>query len=81
VNNEREGMIKEVVVAQFKVLAQDLTGGTEGNHENLSQDSLSLGRDLNSKPPEYEAGVPTTWPRGSMSEFETRCSSPVSIVR
>jgi hypothetical protein len=33
-----------------------------GKHENLSQDSRSLGRDLNPGPPEYEAGVLTTLP-------------------
>jgi hypothetical protein len=30
------------------------------NHENLSQDSLSTGRDLNPGTPEYEAEVLTT---------------------
>jgi hypothetical protein len=30
------------------------------NTENLSQDSLSPGWDLNSGPPAYKAGVPTT---------------------
>jgi hypothetical protein len=36
-------------------------GGNEENHENLSQYSLSLGRDLELGPPEYEVGVLTTW--------------------
>jgi hypothetical protein len=33
--------------------------------ENLSHDSWSLGQDLNPGPPEYEAGMLTTWPRHS----------------
>jgi hypothetical protein len=31
----------------FKALSQHLPGGTEENHKNLSQDSQSLGQDLN----------------------------------
>jgi hypothetical protein len=34
--------------------------------KNLREDSRSLGRDLNSGPPEYEAGVLTTQPRRSV---------------
>jgi hypothetical protein len=30
--------------------------------KNLSQDNQSLGRDLNARPPEYDAGVLTTRP-------------------
>jgi hypothetical protein len=55
-------------VAQFKVLCRHFPGGTEENHKNLSQDRRSRGRDLNSGPPEYEAGVLNTWPRRSVSE-------------
>jgi hypothetical protein len=36
------------------------SGETEENHENLSHNSRSPGRDLNPGPPEYEAGVLTT---------------------
>jgi hypothetical protein len=36
--------------------------GTEENHENLSQDSRSPGRNLNLGPPKYEAGLLTTRP-------------------
>jgi hypothetical protein len=32
-NNELERMWKEEVVAQFKVLYQNLSGGTEENHQ------------------------------------------------
>jgi len=38
-----------------------LPGGTEENHKNLSEDSRSPGRDLNSGPPEYETRVSTLW--------------------
>jgi hypothetical protein len=34
---------------------------------NLSHDSRSSGRDLESRPPEYEAGVLTTQPRQSVT--------------
>jgi hypothetical protein len=40
--------------------------GLRKNHEKLSQDSRSPGRDLNPEPPEYEAGVLTTQPRRSV---------------
>jgi hypothetical protein len=53
-----ERLWKEVVVAKFKVLDQH--GGTEKTISNLSQDSRSLGRDLNLGPPKYETGVLTT---------------------
>jgi hypothetical protein len=36
-----------------------LPGGTDENHENLSQDSRSPALDLNPGPPEYETGVVT----------------------
>jgi hypothetical protein len=51
---------------QFKALSWHMPGRTEENHENLSQDSLSPGRDLNPEPPEYETGVLTTQPRRSV---------------
>jgi hypothetical protein len=40
----------------FKVLTGNSLGGTGKNHENLHQDILYPGRDLNPEPPEYEAG-------------------------
>jgi hypothetical protein len=40
-----------------KVLSQILSGRTEKNQENLSQDNQSQGWDLNSGRPEYKAGV------------------------
>jgi hypothetical protein len=43
-----------------------LPGGIEENHENISQDSRSLGRDLNPRPQEYSAGVLTTGQRHSV---------------
>jgi hypothetical protein len=33
---------------------------TKGNHGNISQDSQSVGEDLNQRPSEYEAAMPTT---------------------
>jgi hypothetical protein len=41
----------------FKVLSWHSPRGTEENHENLNRDSQSQSRDLNSGPPEYEAGM------------------------
>jgi len=46
VNDELEGMWKETIVAYFKVLSRHLPGGTEESHKNFSQDSLSLGQNL-----------------------------------
>jgi hypothetical protein len=46
--------------ALFKVLSEHFPGGTEGNHENLREDSRSPVRDLISGLPESEAGVVTT---------------------
>jgi hypothetical protein len=42
-----------------------MSGGTEENHEK-PQYSRSAGRDFNTKPPEYEAGVLTNRPRRSV---------------
>jgi hypothetical protein len=50
-----------------KALSRNLPGGTEENHEKISQDIRSPGSDLNPGPPEYEAGVLTTRPRRSVS--------------
>jgi hypothetical protein len=71
---ELERMLKETVVAYFKVLSRYLPGGTEENQnlrktktkKGLSKDSRSRRRDLNKKPLEYEAGVLTTAPRPSV---------------
>jgi hypothetical protein len=59
-------MLKEAVVAYFKVLSRHWRGGIEKNYENLSQDSQFQGRYLNPGPPEYEAGFLTTSPRHSV---------------
>jgi hypothetical protein len=40
---DEKRIIKEAVVAKFNVLYWNLQEGTEENHENLSQDSLSPG--------------------------------------
>jgi hypothetical protein len=42
-NDELEWMWKIAFVAQFKMLSQQLPGGTEESHDNLSLDSRSLG--------------------------------------
>jgi hypothetical protein len=61
VNNEFEGIWKEMFVACFKVLFHHLLRGTEDNHiKKLSQDGWSPGQDSNLGPPEYEAGVLST---------------------
>jgi hypothetical protein len=52
----------EAVVAEIKVLFQNLPGGTEENHE-VPQDSRSPGIDLNPGTPEYDAGLLITQPR------------------
>jgi hypothetical protein len=67
-NYELERMWKKADVAQCKVLLRYLPGGTEENHENLSQDNRSPGRDLGPGTPEYEAGVLTTLPRRTVPE-------------
>jgi hypothetical protein len=50
VNGELKRTWKEVVVAYFRVLLP-FPGGTKENHKKLSQDNLSVGRDLNPRPP------------------------------
>jgi hypothetical protein len=55
VNDELEGIRKDAVLAQFKVLSRNLPEGTE-NHEKLSHNSQSPGLDLNLGPPEHVAG-------------------------
>jgi hypothetical protein len=39
VNNEIERIQRKAVIDLFKILSQDLPGGAEENHRNLSQDS------------------------------------------
>jgi hypothetical protein len=45
------------------LLPQHSPGGTEENHEYLSQDSQSPSPDLNPGPPEYEAEALNTEPQ------------------
>jgi hypothetical protein len=56
-NSEFESMLKEAVVAKFKVIFRHWPEGTEEDHENLSQDSRSPDRELNPWSSEYEAVV------------------------
>jgi hypothetical protein len=42
--------------SSFEVLSWNVLEGTDENHENLTQDSWSLGRDL--QPLQYEPEVP-----------------------
>jgi hypothetical protein len=57
-------------MAYLKVLSRHFPEGTEENHEKLSQDSQSSGRDLNPEHSEYEAGMLTTRPRCSVQRLE-----------
>jgi hypothetical protein len=66
VNEELESMLKEVDVAQYKVLSQRLLGGSLEDYLKLSQDCRSPGRDLNLGPAEYKVGLLTTRPRRSV---------------
>jgi hypothetical protein len=50
----------------FKVLSQHALKENEKTTKNLSQHSLSSGRNLNAGPPEYKAGVLTPRPRRSI---------------
>jgi hypothetical protein len=43
--------------------------GTEKNHEYISQDSQSPGRDLNKETPEYGAGLLNIQPQRSIFRF------------
>jgi hypothetical protein len=45
-----------------KVLSWHMPGGTEENHNILSQNNRSPGKNVNLGPPEYEVGVLTTQP-------------------
>jgi hypothetical protein len=47
--------IKHVeVVMENMILSQHLYGGSEEKHKNLGPNSLSLGQDVNTIPPEYD---------------------------
>jgi hypothetical protein len=50
-------MWKEAALALFDAQYHHLPGGARDNHENLSQDSRSPGRNLNPGSPGYETGV------------------------
>jgi hypothetical protein len=50
-----EGSSSDLIYGIFSAF-----GRAEKNHENLSQDSQSLGRDFNLGPPKYEASMLTT---------------------
>jgi hypothetical protein len=52
----------------FEAPSRHSPGGSEQNHKNISQESLSPFRDLNSGHSEYEARVLTTLPRRSVVE-------------
>jgi hypothetical protein len=52
VNNERERMWKQAVVAHFKVLSRNLPARTEENHETLTK-IVHVLSDSNRKPLEY----------------------------
>jgi hypothetical protein len=60
VNDELESIYKKAIIAKFKVLCRHLPGEAEENQEKLFHHSGSPGRDLNSGPSKYEAGVLTT---------------------
>jgi hypothetical protein len=66
----------------LKLLSQTLPGGTEENHENLSQDCWPPCRDLNPGPPEYEVGVLITRPRRILLKriIHNECVHFISLV-
>jgi hypothetical protein len=67
VNNELEKMWKEAVVAQFKILFRNFLEGPRKTMKYFGQNSRPPGRDMNQRPPEYEAGVLTTRPHPSVT--------------
>jgi hypothetical protein len=52
----------ESAVTYFKPVRQNMHGQSEKSHESLNQYRRFLGRDSNSRRPDYEAGVLTTTP-------------------
>lgn len=53
-NDKLRRIWKEADAVSFEANSQYLTGSTDENHENLSQDSQLSGRELNSVPAEHE---------------------------
>jgi hypothetical protein len=60
-SNGPERIFKESAVAYFNVLSRHLPGVAEKNYEK-PQSANPWGRDLETGPPDNEAGVPTTQP-------------------
>jgi hypothetical protein len=58
--------------SNFKVLSRHSPGGLRKTKKSLSHDSRSPGRDLNSGPPEYEAGELPTPPLLSVINASSR---------
>jgi hypothetical protein len=56
----------------FKVLSRHFSGGPRKTTKNPSQDSRSLGQDLNPGAAEYEAEVLTSRPRRSVPKQKSR---------
>jgi hypothetical protein len=57
VNNELYRKWKEMAAPLFNVMSRKFSGGSDKTAKAISQDSRSVGLDLNPGPPEYEAGV------------------------
>jgi hypothetical protein len=68
VNNTRESMWKEVVVAWFKIASRNISQRTEEAQNNFSHDSPCLGWDLNRVPPKYRK-VAGSYPDGVIGFF------------
>jgi hypothetical protein len=68
VNDELERIWKEAAVAYLilRYYPGICLERLRQTIKNLSEDSLTPGRDLNPDPPEYEARVLTTWPQRSV---------------
>jgi hypothetical protein len=73
--------LEAAVVAYFKVLSRESSGGTEENQENLSQNSLFLDRDLNPGPPKYETGVLNTRPWRSVFRAKFQYVFLIALMR
>jgi hypothetical protein len=65
----------------FKVLSRHFPGGTELNHEEHLQNRRSPGRDFNTGPPEYEAGVFTTGIQRSVMDAVIASETSVSLYQ
>jgi hypothetical protein len=68
-SDELERICKKAVWPNFEGLSDIRLEGLREATRNLSQDSRSPGRDLNSGPPKYEAYFPTTRPRRSILRY------------